>query len=63
VRSMVEGALRREVLHVYEQSADTILFGATRSLSGPLHRPPGGPPPPLIAGEDERYVINRRLRR
>jgi len=35
MRSMVEGAGRREALHVCEQSADTIFFGATRSLSGP----------------------------
>ena len=51
MRSMVEGAGRREALHVCEQSEGRHITSPEQLArsSGPLHRPPGGPPPPLSA--------------
>ena len=54
MRSMVEESANR---CVYANDWKTRLSPERRALlRSPLHRPPGCPPPPLTAGEDERRI-------
>jgi hypothetical protein len=71
MHSMVEGAARREAPHVCNQLGDAAFFQSdtlycmspSTMLRVPFHRPTGGPPPPLIAGEDEGLSARSRKER